>query len=293
MHVLPSAVSDADALVDMCLHECIELRSQGHPSLSLEFLSLINEQGLRSPWLLDNQARALVELGQPRAAHSLWSRLLQHSDLAAAETAQAMTASLEDALLNALQELLLRDGWSTRFLHEQDGDPVLVRLLNEVIAAREAGSPQLSHDLAATALQLGWDDPWLLDNQARALVELGMESDAISIWKQLENSSDEDVALSAHEMVKLYGSRVEEQELQECCQRLIEQGDRQEAQTLLLRALSKTPSSSGLREQLGELVSEDRPHDLLSQELQPRATALTIHERLLDILEEQLNGRPS
>ena len=148
----------------------------------------------------------------------------------------------------------------------------------------------MSLDLALATLQQGWSDPWLLDNQARALVHLRREAEALAIWESLQHHSDTNLAATAQEMVQLYAARVAESELERRCQQLIEQGDRGQAEGLLVQALSKAPTAPGLREQLGRLLSAGHDSDLLSQELKQREGDLAVHERLLDALEEKLSA---
>jgi hypothetical protein len=94
----------------------------------------------------------------------------------------------------------------------------------------------------------------------------------------------------ADEMGQLYGARVAEQELERRCRQLIDQGDCDQAEGLLLQALSKAPSAPGLREQLAQLLGSGSEADLLSQELQQRDAHLAVHERLLDALEQELSA---
>ena len=186
-HLSPSRADHPEALLELCLHESIALRENGRPQLSLELLTAVQQAGLQNPWLLDNQARALVALGERQAAAALWQRLTQHSDAAVAKTARDMAALQEDSLRNALGSVCARVGWVPRHLNTNDGSPLIERVLQEIITARELNAAQLSHDLAATTLEQGWRDPWLHDNQARALVHLQREPEALAIWQELQN----------------------------------------------------------------------------------------------------------
>ena len=285
----PSRINGADELLQACLEEAIALREAGQAQLSLELLQAAEQAGLNSPWLLDNQARALVELEQRQAACELWSRLLEHSDRTAAELAQTMVELQEASLLNALGSVCAREGWVPRHLNDPQEGSLIERALKEIITSRDCAAAQLSLDLAQATLEQGWSNPWLLDNQARALVHLQREAEALAIWEDLQHHSDATLAAAATEMVQLYAARVAERDLEQRCQQLIAQGDRQQAETLLLQALSKAPTAPGLRELLARLLRSGGENDLISQELGQREADLAVHERLLDALEEQLS----
>ena len=286
----PSRISGVEELLQACLEEAIALREAGQAQLSLELLQAAEQAGLNSPWLIDNQARALVEMEQRQAACGLWQRLLEHSDSTAANNARAMLELQERSLLNALGSVCAREGWVPRHLNDPGEGSLLERTLKEIITSRECDAAPLSLDLALATLQQGWSDPWLLDNQARALVHLRREAEALAIWESLQHHSDTNLAATAQEMVQLYAARVAESELERRCQQLIEQGDRGQAEGLLVQALSKAPTAPGLREQLGRLLSAGHDSDLLSQELRQREGDLAVHERLLDALEEKLSA---
>lgn len=286
----PSRIHEAELLLQACLEEAIALREAGRSQLSLELLQAAEQAGLSSPWLIDNQARALVELEQRQSACALWERLIEHSDTAAAENARTMMELQESSLLNALGSVCARDGWVPRHLNEPAQGSLLERALKEIITTRESNAARLSLDLAIATRNQGWNDPWLLDNQARALVHLQRDAEALEIWQQLQAHADEQLAATAKEMVQLYGARVAEQELERRCRQLIDQGDRDQAEGLLLQSLSKAPSAPGLREQLAQLLGGGSETDLLSQELQQRDAHLAVHERLLDALEQELSA---
>jgi hypothetical protein len=257
-------------------------------SHDLAFTAL--ELGWDDPWLLDNQARALVDLKHPQAAQAIWQRLVHHSDASVAETAQGMLSVLEEAVLIPLEELCARDGWQSRHLRDDSGEDLMARLLKEVIATREAGLAQLSHDLAFTALELGWDDPWLLDNQARALVHLERESDALALWRALARHQDSVIAATASHLLQMYETRVIQKQVEERCDALCNEGHHDQAANLLVETLLQYPEASALRSALGHLISADRGSDLLGQELQWGEQDLAVHERLLEALEARVTA---
>jgi hypothetical protein len=75
MHLSPSRAQNDDLLVQHCLKEAIALREADQAGLSLELLVTGQRMGMQSPWLLDNQARALVDLGRRQAAWEVWQHL--------------------------------------------------------------------------------------------------------------------------------------------------------------------------------------------------------------------------
>lgn len=289
-HLSPSQAHGAQRLTEQCLHEAIALREASRAQLSLELLQTVQQAGLQNPWLLDNQARALVELGQRQAAWQIWQCLLEHSDAGVAQSARTMAELQETTLLNALGSLCAREGWVPRHLRDAEQGSLLARVLQEIITARDNHAAPLSLELAEETLAQGWHDPWLRDNQARALVHLKREAEAVAIWQELQQHSDASAASTAQEMVALYGARVAEQQLLQQAEQLERQGHAEQAQALLLEALTQTPSADGVRERLGSLLHQGSA-DLLSRELEQHAAQLAVHERLLAALEQQLNQR--
>jgi tetratricopeptide (TPR) repeat protein len=289
-HLSPSKAQNDDLLLQHCLEEAIALREANQAGLSLELLVSAERMGLQSPWILDNQARALVNLGRRQAAWELWLRLSEHSDSGVADSARAMAAIQETTLLNALGSLCAREGWVPRHMNTPGEGGILERVLQEIIATRESNAAQLSLDLAVETLSQGWQDPWLLDNQARALVHLHREMEALTIWRDLKRLGDLPVAQTAAEMVELYEQRVARLQLQSQCEQLMREGQPDNARHLLLTALVQDPEARDLRLLLSKLLRPE-PHDLLSQELEQHEAALAVHEGLLDALECRFKQR--
>ena len=281
-HLSPSKARDAEQLTQQCLLEAIALREAGQAGLSMEVLSAAEQAGLQSPWLLDNQARALVALGQRQAALALWQRLLPHSDAALARTAQEMVTLQEQGLLEPLEELCRRAGWRPQHIHRDDGTPLLQRVLEELIASREAGAAELSLQMARESQRLDWTDPWLRDNEARALVHLGREAEAVAIWRDLRQHSDGELVAAAEDMLALYEAAVELDQQAEQLAGLQREGRRDEAEVLLVQLLLRSPGDRRLLLQLGEVL-EDSPApstNLLSSELRDDQLILAALRRL-------------
>ena len=87
------------------LKEAIQLRESGDAQASLDVLEQSLADGLKSPWIEDNRARALVMLERRAEALAIWERLAAGEDEGvremAAEMAEPQRQALE-ALNNAL-----------------------------------------------------------------------------------------------------------------------------------------------------------------------------------------------
>ena len=151
------------------LEEAIRLRECGQPELSLALLERSHAQGLQSPWMEDNRARALVDMDRPAEACEVWRQLAENCEDMAARTAAA--TMLQDFQHKA-QKQRRREA------------------LEEAIRLRESGQPELSLELLDRAEAEGLEDGWLRDNRARALVELRRHAEAERLWAELENSED-------------------------------------------------------------------------------------------------------
>jgi hypothetical protein len=288
-HLSPSQAESIDVLTHLCLQEAITLREEGQPLLSLELLQAAEARGLQDPWLLDNQARALVNLERRQSAWLLWQRLIEHGEQEIAQTAQTMAALQEESLLNALRAICQRDHWQSRHLEGSEHQSLMEKILLEIIDSREHGHPHLSLDLASEALAQGWESPWLLDNKARALVNLDRKAEAVAIWQDLRDHRDPEVSASAAAMLDLYQGRVEQQQLLERCATLERKGDPEQAEALLIEALIRSPDAEPLREKLGKLLTtRDDAHEHDDPTLKRNAVQLAIHARILDALEARL-----
>jgi phytanoyl-CoA hydroxylase len=81
-------------------------------------------------------------------------------------------------------------------------DPLLP-LLERIIAVRSAGNPRESLRLISSARSGGESSPWLDDNEARALVDLGRRDEAVAIWERLQSDPDPHLAAAASRMLIL------------------------------------------------------------------------------------------
>ena len=262
-HLQPQ-LSSGEALKQACLEEAIALRDAQQPALSLELLATAEDLGLESGWLHDNRARALVDLGQRQEAQAIWESLKQADDAGLAAAAEAMAAEQERCVFEALDHLCARQGWYPKHL-KRTSQPLMERILLELISCRELGRAQLSLELAECAETLGWCNGWLLDNKARALVELGRTWEGVGIWRRLAACGDPALAELAQPMLDLYGSRAEAEEEIE----LLQHGEHEALKQLLLKRLMQDPSDRERLLRLGKLLlpSGTERFNLLDQEL--------------------------
>lgn len=288
----PSAVGPEE-LLSACLEEVIALREQGHPEQSLALVDWLEAQGLRSLWLVDNRARALSALGRNAEARPLWSRLLADSDTAASTTARQTLRDLSRQLLDGLLLHCSFHSWTPQHLPTDGVDPeadLLHLALQEAITSRDANRAGLSLALMEEAINQGWSSPWVLDNRARALVNLGRRDEALAIWQELVNHEDRGAAALANEALKRLEAEAHREQVAREAQALLDQGHQGEAQTLLLEALIQAPDAETLQHLLETCVASarDQAGDLLSQQLAAVEQSLLAQELLLRHFEERL-----
>jgi len=274
------------------LKEVIRLREEGQLEASLELINAALAAGETDPWWLDNKARVLVELNNHVEALLLWEQLsaAAHGDAWLGQVAQEMAALQGQTLLAPLLRLCEQNGWQPQYLGTDD-QPLLRQLLQELSASRELGEAELSLALVSKARELGFESPWINDNEARALVNLQREAEAVALWRNLQLSNDATLATMAAEMLVKYGPKVERRERLQQAEQLLEQGDAAAAEALLLTALLQDPDHQGYRQllqralaaQLG--VGDGGP---LGSEMRKQELQLEGHARLLALVERRL-----
>ncbi len=197
--------SSLEELEQQILHEAIASREADDLAFSLGLIELAIEQSFNSPWLLDNKARALLLLDRQQEAVSIWKQLAQKDDnVFLQEMAETM---LEQLNANApgsddpqnRDDLLSNNGSNTELRSELSAD--LQALLEAAITLRKAGQPEASLTLLDDAIAKGHRNAWLDDNRARALINLGQDQAALTIWQSLAAHPDQGVADQAREIL--------------------------------------------------------------------------------------------
>ena len=77
------------------LEKAIDLRNHGHNEESWTLLNQYSVSGTRNPWLADNMARCLVNLGRKEEAISIWESLIRSKDSDVAEEALKSVTELK------------------------------------------------------------------------------------------------------------------------------------------------------------------------------------------------------
>ena len=200
----PAADSDVQTAL---LQDVIALREMGHADRSLALLDVAAEAGLRSDWIEDNRARALLALGREGEAQALLQSLSgcgtdavaaaareQLAALGGAIPAPAPAAAAEPIDLTPLQEDVLAPSALA---------PELKAVLDAAIALRESGQVEASLAMLDRCSAEGSRSPWLAGNRARALLLLDQRDEAQAIWQALLGSAHEAVSSSAQAMLEL------------------------------------------------------------------------------------------
>ncbi|MFY8150434.1 MAG: hypothetical protein ACOVNL_14610 [Prochlorococcaceae cyanobacterium] len=286
-----------EELEQACLEEAILLREEGNPGLSLNLITTAQELGFSSPWLKDNQARALVVLNRKQEAFLIWEELSACPDEPCAAMAADMLRLLRNSLLEPLWEECVRQGWMPRQLDSapHEGGSPLESALREVIACREEGRPEVSLALVELCCRLGWTSSWLRDNQARALVHLNHVEEAVALWRDLATEQDPFLRSLAAEMLQLYGTGVERVQGCRQAQVKLEAGESEAAKELLIQALLQDPDAREYRELLLRVIESQLPtaeNDLLQRELTGPTLRLEMYRLLLETLEQEQQPEP-
>lgn len=286
--------SDQDRpLLDAVLQEVITTREAGHIELSLSLAEMAKGQGLTSPSLENNRARAMLMLHRPASAAEVWTSLAEQQSGDGAASARQMAAEAWQLFIAGLRDLCAQHGWMPRHLPEEDEQAKdLAHLcLQEVIAAREEGQVLLSLLLTERAQQAGLESGWLKDNQARALVRLDREAEAVALWLDLKDDANPQIAEMANEMLDLFGVKVQRRNICEQANQMISRGEVADASSLLVSAMLEDSEYEEYRQCLSRLIEQEtgsRYDSEFGNEIRKHELSLEIHRRLLDAVERRL-----
>jgi tetratricopeptide (TPR) repeat protein len=188
------------------LHEAIETRDHGQAKLSLELIEAALSAALTSPWLADNQARALVHLHRLPEAVAIWEELSQLEDSHIRETAQKMVkhfgpeAARQTVFQQADTLLVEGDIDGAVQLLESPGSRLPDENLLLAMAKRLRKNNQAAASLTllnAACKQNEQGSAWLRDSRAHSLWLLNRRLEALEIWEQLQHHPDPAVASAA------------------------------------------------------------------------------------------------
>ncbi|MFL0790975.1 MAG: hypothetical protein AB8E87_12235, partial [Prochlorococcus sp.] len=198
--------SSLEELEQQILHEAIASRETDDLAFSLELIELGIEQNFNSPWLLDNKARALLMLERPQEAVAIWQQLAQKDDNACLqEMAEKMLKQLsattpKDSEIHTSETAPQQEDCPTTLSQEIDNafstelSAELKTMLDSAILLRNNGHPEASLSLLDDAITSGEDNAWLHDNRARALLDLGQDQAAWTIWQNLSTHPNQGLA---------------------------------------------------------------------------------------------------
>ena len=250
------------------LLELIACRDAGRADLSLELIEIGDRHGWKSPWLDDNRARAEFDLDRPQQARRIWEQLAKGDDQEAAAVAKealqqiANSCQLQHELLLSCESL----GWRPRHIDKLDqaAGIKLEHALNEIETCRLEGATNVSQQLIDCCKRLGYESPWLDDNQAR-LFTIKDRKQAKEIWTQLEKSENIDIQNIAKQALKNLRDDESEATLLIAIKAATEHNEPTSWKELLLRRRLETDgadSSSWRREAIRLGLEETRPWDL-------------------------------
>lgn len=193
-------------LLEKILREAISLRKSQRLNHSLQLLEAAEALGVHSCWIVDNKARAWLELGQPARAARTWGELRQKkNDYALQKAAESNENIACYQLLKELDRFSSQQGWKAKHLSDKifTAEEAELACLKEIISVREADLFDLSISMVEHCQLLGMESGWLFDNKARSLISLERRQEALQIWQNLSTNSDEILADMAREMLKL------------------------------------------------------------------------------------------
>ena len=135
-----------------------------------------------------------------------------------------------------LHQCCERAGWKPRHLGKLDENKGidLQQALEEIRVCREAGASQISQQLIDCCRNLGFDSPWIDDNQARLILSQ-QPGKAKEIWKNLLQDERTEVRDAANQALTLLHDSYKEIKLQIAIEAAKELGEKTPWRKLLLQ----------------------------------------------------------
>ncbi len=267
------------------LLELITCRDSGRADLSLELIEIGDRHGWKSPWLDDNRARAELNLGRAQQARRIWEQLAKGDDPEAAAVAKDALKQIDNSCQLQHELVLCCEslGWRPRHIGElaQLDGIKLEQALGEIEACRLEGATNVSQQLIDCCKNLGYESPWLDDNQAR-LFTIKDRKQAKEIWTQLEKNENIDIQDAARQALKNLQGDESEATLLIAIKSATEHNELTSWKELLLRRRLETDgadSSSWRREAIRLGLEERRPWDLHTSQ----------HQLFQQLIQEQLD----
>ena len=226
----------------------------------------------------------------------LWKGLLDHSDDGVRTLAQANLRLLAAELSKQLIELAEAAGEG---LPEFEGrefsglSEFEQPLVDASIRLRSGGSNELSLELLDAAVANGVRSGLVDDNRAWALMGLGRLPEAVALWRELAALPDQEVfAALARERLQSYASEADRLVETNKAQVLVDEGQIEQAKTLLVQAMLDDPSWDGYATKLIHMLKTERiqkvDSDLLERELEEDQLGLEVFDWYLDLVEQRL-----
>ena len=287
--------------VELCLlKDVVSIRNGGNDQASLEIIDCALSAGAkRDERLLDNRARALNSLKRFPEAISVWNELQRSDDQDVRDRSKQFADNATTKLLQSIPQVLIplceNYGWKVQNLSSEcvSLKDLNKLVLQEAIAARQAGKAEFSYQLIDKCLELGLGTPRLKDNQARALINLKRVPEAVLIWRELLNPATKSgFDQQIHKMLDEYGLIADRTVVGEKCSEYVANGDINAAKEVAINAIISDPEWHESMDLLKDIIkieaneNTDQPsqnHDLKGHQLD-----LQSYELLLNYLEKRV-----
>ena len=287
--------------LELCLlKDVVSVRNAGNNEASLRIIDCAIAAGAkRDERLLDNRARALNSLNRFPEAISVWNELQKSDDEDVRDRSKQFADDATTKFLYSIQQILVplceNHGWKIENL---SSDCVSFKdlkqlVLQEAIAARQAGKAEFSYQLIEKCFELGLGSPRLKDNQARALINLKRVPEAVSIWRELLNSKTKSgFNQQIHKMLNEYGLIAERTVVREKCSEYVANGDMNAAREIVINAIINDPDWEESMDLLKDIIkieaNENTDQFMQDRDLKDHRLDLQSYELLLNYLEKRV-----